>query len=163
MKTTFKEFIVYTSSLGSIYWTRANAAEQMSETSELNESHTIGFRIPAQPPPQALRFSQGRGERETSDWWWTARDHGKGTDDRRSRLARCLLSAFHYALFLKRDVWVRGSSQLVGGEPVGYLTIVVEDLNLRLPWTNQATVTKIRWRWFSEGRGEARYKECWYS
>ena len=33
-----------------------------------------------QPPPQALRFSQGRGERETSDWWWTARDHGKGTD-----------------------------------------------------------------------------------
>ena len=31
-----------------------------------------------QPPPQALRFSHGRGERETSDWWWTARDHGKG-------------------------------------------------------------------------------------
>ena len=22
----------------------------------------------AQPPPQALRFSHGRGERETSDW-----------------------------------------------------------------------------------------------
>ena len=37
-----------------------------------------------QPPPQALRFSHGRGERETSDWWWTARDHGKGTDGRRS-------------------------------------------------------------------------------
>ena len=33
-----------------------------------------------QPPPQALRFSHGRGERETSDWWYTARDHGKGTD-----------------------------------------------------------------------------------
>ena len=33
-----------------------------------------------QPPPQALRFSHGRGERETSDWWWTARDHGKGID-----------------------------------------------------------------------------------
>ena len=33
-----------------------------------------------QPPPQALRSSHCRGERETSDWWWTARDHGKGTD-----------------------------------------------------------------------------------
>ena len=33
-----------------------------------------------QPPPQVLRFSHGRGERETSDWWYTARDHGKGTD-----------------------------------------------------------------------------------
>ena len=38
-----------------------------------------------QPPPQALRFSHGRGERETSDWWWTAHFHQK------------------------RDVWVRGS------------------------------------------------------
>ena len=37
-----------------------------------------------QPPPQALRFSHGKGERETSDWWWTARDHGQGTDGRRS-------------------------------------------------------------------------------
>ena len=45
------------------------------------------------------------------------------------------LSPFRLPLraFLKRDVWVRGRSQLVGGEPVGYLTIVVEDLNLRLP------------------------------
>jgi len=33
-----------------------------------------------QPPPQALRFSHGRGERETSDWWWTARDLVKGID-----------------------------------------------------------------------------------
>ena len=24
--------------------------------------------VRAQPPPQALRFSHGRGERETSDW-----------------------------------------------------------------------------------------------
>ena len=39
---------------------------------------------PCQPPPQALRFPHGRGERETSDWWWTAREHGKGTDGRRS-------------------------------------------------------------------------------
>ena len=39
----------------------------------------------AQPPPQALRFSHGRAsERETSDWWWTARDHGKATDGKRS-------------------------------------------------------------------------------
>ena len=30
-----------------------------------------------QPPPQALRFSHGRGVREASDWWWTARDHGR--------------------------------------------------------------------------------------
>ena len=37
-----------------------------------------------QPPPQALRFSHGKGERETIDWWWTARDQGQGTDGRRS-------------------------------------------------------------------------------
>ena len=36
-----------------------------------------------QPPPRALLFSHGRGKRETSDWWWTVRDHGKGTDGRR--------------------------------------------------------------------------------
>ena len=30
---------------------------------------------------------------EPSDWWWTARDHWKGTDSRQS-LARCLLPAF---------------------------------------------------------------------
>ena len=41
------------------------------------------FRV--QPPPQVLRFSHGRGERETGDWWWTAHFHQK------------------------RDVWVRGS------------------------------------------------------
>ena len=40
------------------------------------------FTSQLQPPPQALRFSHSRGERETSDWWWTARDHGKGTDVR---------------------------------------------------------------------------------
>ena len=52
-----------------------------------------------QPPPQALRFSHDRGERETSDWWWTARDHGKGTDGRQS-----LLPAFLWAhIFIKRE------------------------------------------------------------
>ena len=52
-----------------------------------------------QPPP---RFSQGRGERETSDRWWTTRDHGKGTDGR--HLARCLLPAFLCAhIFIKRE------------------------------------------------------------
>lgn len=47
MNTTFKEFIIYTDSLGSINFTRANWAEQMSETSESNESHVMGFKIPA--------------------------------------------------------------------------------------------------------------------
>ena len=51
--------------------------------SDNNWSHTV---LP-QPPPQALRFSHGRGERETSDWWYTARDHGKGTDGRRSAVS----------------------------------------------------------------------------
>ena len=56
-----------------------------------------------QPPPQALRFSHGRGERETSDWWWTARDHGKGI--RPMSPSRLPLRAH---LHQKRDVWVRG-------------------------------------------------------
>ena len=51
-----------------------------SKLSHINNTQT-------QPPPQALRFSHGRGERETSDWWYTARDHGKGTDGRRSPLS----------------------------------------------------------------------------
>ena len=61
-----------------------------------------------QPPPQALRFLHGRGERETSDWWWIARSHGKGTDGRWSPLSPSrppLRAHFHQ----KRDVWVRGS------------------------------------------------------
>ena len=57
----------------------------------------------SQPPPQALRFSHGRGERETSDWWWTARDHGKGTDG----LARCLLPAFLCAHIEERRLGTR--------------------------------------------------------
>ena len=44
-----------------------------------------------QPPPQALRFSHARGERETSDRWWTARDHGKGTDGRRTPARSCVV------------------------------------------------------------------------
>ena len=40
---------------------------------------------------------------EASDWWWTARDHWKGTDSRRS-LARCLLPAFLCAhIFIERE------------------------------------------------------------
>ena len=27
-----------------------------------------GYSVHVQPPPQALRFLDGRGERETSDW-----------------------------------------------------------------------------------------------
>ena len=41
-------------------------------------------------PPQALRFSHGRGERETSDWWWTPRDHGKGTSGYKAVLWRVI-------------------------------------------------------------------------
>ena len=41
--------------------------------------------------PQELRFSHGRGERETSDWWWTARDHGKGTDGRQTPAISCVV------------------------------------------------------------------------
>ena len=38
---------------------------------------------------------------EASDWWWAARDHGKGTD---GSLARCLLPAFLCAhIFIKRE------------------------------------------------------------
>ena len=29
---------------------------------------TVPDALTSQPPPQALRFSHGRGERETSDW-----------------------------------------------------------------------------------------------
>ena len=40
---------------------------------------------------------------EASDWWWTARDHWKGTDSRQS-LARCLLPAFLCAhIFIDRE------------------------------------------------------------
>ena len=56
-----------------------------------------------QPPPQALRFSQGRGERLVMSCkgpWEGYRRQAK------RRLARCLLSAFLCAR--ERDVWVRG-------------------------------------------------------
>ena len=43
-----------------------------SLTAILNQylNHMIYFseKVLSQPPPQALRFSHGRGERETSDW-----------------------------------------------------------------------------------------------
>ena len=38
-----------------------------------NESLAHSLTVREQPPPQALRFSHGRGERETSDWWWERR------------------------------------------------------------------------------------------
>ena len=81
-----------------------------------------------QPPPKALRFSHGRGERETSDWWWTAGDHGKGTHGRRSaRLASCLLPAFLCAhIFIKRDVWVRGSMHMITGHLNEYFPYLIE-------------------------------------
>ena len=45
---------------------------------------------------------------EASDWWWTARDHGKDTDCRGSPLSPSRLplrANFHR----ERDVWVGGS------------------------------------------------------
>ena len=32
------------------------------------ENQDVAVTVRRQPPPQALRFSHGRGERETSDW-----------------------------------------------------------------------------------------------
>ena len=51
-----------------------------------------GFRISPQPPPQALRFSHGRGERETR----VTGDEPQGTMGRVQTAgeARCLLPAF---------------------------------------------------------------------
>ena len=54
-----------------------------------------------QPPPHALRFSHGRGERETR----VTGDELQGT------MGRVLLPAFLCAHVLKRDVRVRGSDQ----------------------------------------------------
>ena len=56
-----------------------------------------------QPPPQALRFSHGRGERETR----VTGDELQGT------MGRELLPAFLCAHVLKKDVWVRGSDQYI--------------------------------------------------
>ena len=40
-------------------------------------------------------FAWLRRARNASDWWWTARDHGKGIDGKIClTLARCLLPAF---------------------------------------------------------------------
>ena len=58
-----------------------------------------------QPPPQALRFSHGRGERETR----VTGDEPQGTMGRvqmagEARLARCLLPAFLCAhIFIKGE------------------------------------------------------------
>ena len=54
-------------------------------------------------------FAWQRRARNASDCWWTARDHGKGTDVRRSSLSPSRLplrAHFHR----KRDVWVLGLS-----------------------------------------------------
>ena len=52
--------------------------ELLSYRGSANTLRLPNIIIIIQPPPQALRFLHGRGERETSDWWWTARNHGKG-------------------------------------------------------------------------------------
>ena len=58
-------------------------------------------------------FAWQRQARNARDWWWTARDHGKGTDGRFSTSRQLspsrlpLRAHFHQ----KRDVWVRGRFQ----------------------------------------------------
>ena len=56
---------------------------------------------PRQPPPQALRFSHGRGERETR----VTGDEPQGTMGRVQKpAARCLLPAFLCGhIFIKRE------------------------------------------------------------
>ena len=51
-------------------------------------------------------FAWQRRARNASDWWWTARDHGKGTDSWRSASRPLSPSRAHF--HQKRDVWVRG-------------------------------------------------------
>ena len=81
-----------------IQYVKIHFQDQRGAASRRNQRSCVWTEALSQPPPQALRFSHGRGERETSDWWWTARDHGKGTD------ARCLLPAFLCAhIFIKRE------------------------------------------------------------
>ena len=64
---------------------------------------TSQIEIVNQLPPQALRYSRRRGERETRvTWWWTARDDGKGR--RLSPSPLPLRSHFHR----EKDVSVRG-------------------------------------------------------
>ena len=60
-----------------------------------------------QPPPQALRFSHGRGERETR----VTGDEPQGTMGRVQSPVVSFPPSF--ARTSKRDVWVRGSSLCV--------------------------------------------------
>ena len=53
---------------------------------------------------------------EASDWWWTARDHGKGTDGRRCAVSPIVSFPPSFArtfLSRERDVWVRDRSQVI--------------------------------------------------
>ena len=55
-----------------------------------------------QPPPQALRFSHGKGERET-----------RVTGDEPQGTMGSLLPAFLCAHIEERDIWVRGSGSCI--------------------------------------------------
>ena len=55
-----------------------------------------------QPPPQALRFSHGRGERETSDWWWTAEGPWEGYRRQAKRLPDLVRFSWQKVVFLAR-------------------------------------------------------------
>ena len=98
-----------------------------------------------QPPPQALRFLHGRGERETSDWWWAARDHGKGTVGRRSPLSPSRLSLrahFHQ----KRDVWVRGSEYTMFRSCICRYCYCVSQAR-KTVWSRYGTSKMVHYSW----------------
>ena len=85
-------------------WSPISASDWSCRDGNLLQSivGTTQIEIVNQLPPQALRFSHCRGERETRvTWWWTARDDGKGRSLSPSRLP--LRSHF----YRERDVWVR--------------------------------------------------------
>ena len=92
--------------------------------------------VVGQPPPQALRFSHGRGERETR----VTGDEPQGTMGRvqtagEARLARCLLPAFLCAhIFIKRET---------SGYEAGSRSYFVNE-RLSVNIENQAPDQKIR-------------------
>ena len=70
-------------------------------------------------------FAWQRRARNASDWRWTARDHGKGTDGGRSAVSPVV--SFLCA-HIERDVWVRGSVATAkrGKTPVCLCLIVLK-------------------------------------
>ena len=81
-------------------WENKKACKSFSYGEKILKSNRIRTNtVGAQPPPQALRFSHGRGERETR----VTGDEPQGTMGRVQTPSRLPLRAHR-----KRDVWVRG-------------------------------------------------------